>query len=323
MLSNLADYQAFIERTFLGFLQEQGASEITQKNYRTDIKNFFNWIITTAQNDESVARTTEQKGLLRQITIELLENYKRSQVLAHVPIATINRRLSTLRIFFRCAISHGWVSEDPTKYLTNLPKSPEAIKTTDQARPIPLLPPVPLLAAPFSKPVVTPLPTGLPVSPVPPAVAGVKTTLPPSPPLQVIPSTTGTGGPDTIVIPAGNAPPLLGGRGRLTSPFALGMLLMLGLLGTGSLIYQIIGIRNQTTSSPRAASVPLANPLLGNQLQSVTSSQILGASGPTGATGQQGPLGPTGPTGTNGPTGPMGAFGGSGPTGSTGFRGDF
>src|SRR5258706_9890984 len=103
ILSNLSDYQDFIERTFLGFLLEQGASEITRKNYRTDLKHFFSWILGIFQ-DEKNANPQKAKELVVFTTPEKLDSYKRSQILAHVPNATINRRLSAIRMFFKCAL---------------------------------------------------------------------------------------------------------------------------------------------------------------------------------------------------------------------------
>ena len=158
MLSNLADYQGFIERTFIGFLQEQGASEITQKNYRTDLRHFFNWIITTGQKSNLSTQDTPQQGLLKQITTDVLEQYKRDQILNQVPVATINRRFSTLRMFFKCAAVQGWIIDDPTQYLTNIPKPTELTKPSKKARTDHLLPPVHLLSAPHEAiPVVLPI----------------------------------------------------------------------------------------------------------------------------------------------------------------------
>src|SRR3990172_3826773 len=97
ILSNLQDYQDFIERTFVGFLLEQGASEITRKNYRGDIKHFFSWLLNLYQRKQSSGQKNE-KELVTYVPPEFLEEYKGSQTLDRTPTATINRRLSALRI---------------------------------------------------------------------------------------------------------------------------------------------------------------------------------------------------------------------------------
>ncbi len=119
MLSNLPDYQSVIEKPFLGFLLEQGASHITRKNYRTDMQKFMSWIVSAyrIESHERLALTYVQA-----VTPEVLERYKTTQVAEQVPIATINRRLSALRIFFTCALIQKWRTTNPTTNMRNIPK---------------------------------------------------------------------------------------------------------------------------------------------------------------------------------------------------------
>src|SRR5688572_6549641 len=95
MSSNWLDYQAFIERTFLGFLQEQGASHITQKNYRTDIRHFMGWVTGILDTHKEAEFDSQQQAVFKQLTADKLNEYKRSQLVAGTPASTVNRRLST------------------------------------------------------------------------------------------------------------------------------------------------------------------------------------------------------------------------------------
>ena len=62
--------------------------------------------------------------------------------------------------------------------------------------------------------------------------------------------------------------------------------------------------------------VPLSASLANLAIAQVTSTSIIGATGPAGLTGN---AGPTGPAGDSGATGPTGLTGNAGPTGSTGI----
>lgn len=108
MSANSPDYQAFMERIFLGYLLEQGASEKTRRNYRTDVRHFFGWMEASRVHS------------LVAVNHETLEAYKRSHTDAHVPISTLNRRLSALRMFFRCAMKEGWITENPMDAVPNI-----------------------------------------------------------------------------------------------------------------------------------------------------------------------------------------------------------
>src|SRR5260221_412409 len=125
-MSNLPDYQAVLEQVFMGNLLEQGTSKKTQVNYRTDLRNFTNWAVDAIKLT-SYGQENLRHNFFTHNTSEVIENYKRSQILAHTPRATVNRRLSAVRMFFKCAVSQGWTQEDPTEYVLNIPKPREAV----------------------------------------------------------------------------------------------------------------------------------------------------------------------------------------------------
>ena len=122
MLSNVFDYQALFAEEFTSYLLEQKASEITRKNYLSDLRHFFAWLTTSMK--EGNARLSEQDVKpLRMVTTETIENYKRSQLLTHTPSATINRRLSALRMFFQYALQHTLITDNPMLSVRNLPRT--------------------------------------------------------------------------------------------------------------------------------------------------------------------------------------------------------
>lgn len=119
--SNALNYQDFLIQTFQRFLLDEKTSEKTRVNYMGDVRQFINWLSNSIQTKQNSPSTHLE--LLKLITPELLENYKRSLLLEHIPVATINRRLSSLRMFFRCVINEGWFSDNPMEFIANIPKN--------------------------------------------------------------------------------------------------------------------------------------------------------------------------------------------------------
>ena len=118
--SNATDYQDFLAGTFQRFLIAQKASEKTRVNYIGDLKQFLNWLMNSAHTIHKPL--SSHLDLLKLASNDLVENYKRSMLLDHVPVATLNRRLSALRMFFRCVMSQGWLNENPMEFIANIPK---------------------------------------------------------------------------------------------------------------------------------------------------------------------------------------------------------
>lgn len=117
--SNLASYQAIFENALIDFLKQEGTSEKTLKNYRSDLRHFLSWSVLTIQSNTGHLPQSHLE-FTTLITPHLLESYKHFLAENKIPIATINRRLSTMRIFCRACIARGWLSYNPATKLQNL-----------------------------------------------------------------------------------------------------------------------------------------------------------------------------------------------------------
>jgi site-specific recombinase XerD len=119
MSSNVLNYQAILEHTFIDFLLKEGASLSTRNNYRTDVRHFLSWVKITIQKINSQV-PDQLDPFFRHTTPELLENYKRSLLTNDIPVATINRRLCAIRMFFRCCHQQGFIDRNPAVTLQNV-----------------------------------------------------------------------------------------------------------------------------------------------------------------------------------------------------------
>ena len=122
ILSNVFDYQALLDTEFSTYLIKQNASEITRKNYVMDIRNFFTWLNMCLTNGSVTLLENAEKPLAR-ITSEIIEMFKRSLITSKTPIATINRRLSALRMFFQFALNEHKITENPILLVHNIPRT--------------------------------------------------------------------------------------------------------------------------------------------------------------------------------------------------------
>lgn len=117
--SNVPSYLDVLEISFSDFLTDQGASEKTRKNYKSDAKHFLRWALFTLQTmSGSIPSSSTQ--LLMQVTPDFIENYKFSLISRKTPASTINRRLSTIRNLFHFCKTQGWISENPAKIIANI-----------------------------------------------------------------------------------------------------------------------------------------------------------------------------------------------------------
>lgn len=133
ILYNVLDYQSLLESLqtlFENFLVKEHVSAVTRKNYRSDLRHFFNWVIGTVKTRVSPQEETP-RSFLGKLTSDDIESYKRNLTLERTPLATINRRLSTIRKFFNCALVSGVIDQNPAIVLRNIPikepKDTEAI----------------------------------------------------------------------------------------------------------------------------------------------------------------------------------------------------
>lgn len=118
-------YQHELEKDFLNFLTNEGASPKTLKNYAADLRDFFEFLATIKTSEalnkrDFVMKITESDVLGY---LSFLEKSQKSQ-------STITRRTSTLRTFFR--------SLEETKIITTSPLRPTqaAMKKNDDVHPL-------------------------------------------------------------------------------------------------------------------------------------------------------------------------------------------
>lgn len=112
--------QEKIITAFSKYLTTEGSSIKTQKNYLADVKDFSSWL-----EQMNVKKTVKEiKKETIQGYIENLENQSKS-------VATINRRLSSLRMFFTFMIQQHIVDSHPLEHISNL--SGDSIEQTHKA----------------------------------------------------------------------------------------------------------------------------------------------------------------------------------------------
>ncbi len=101
--------QALLNSQFKNFLQQEGASEKTQKNYSADLEDFF-----TVLKKHSTFQTVED------ITEEDITWYINETLNNGKSVSTINRRLSTLRVFFKFIQTIHPHAVNPMQRISNL-----------------------------------------------------------------------------------------------------------------------------------------------------------------------------------------------------------
>ncbi|OGG13668.1 hypothetical protein A2875_04025 [Candidatus Gottesmanbacteria bacterium RIFCSPHIGHO2_01_FULL_46_14] len=117
--SNVPIYQDILKPAFFSFLTAQGASRKTQKNYWSDVAAFISWFI--AATSPSINQQNNHPGLLLQALLpNHINDYLQYQLQQKISTATINRRLSSLRIFFNCALEMTWLSYHPMEGIANI-----------------------------------------------------------------------------------------------------------------------------------------------------------------------------------------------------------
>lgn len=116
-MSNVSSYQSEIDNSFSQFLIGLSMSAKTISNYRSDVKHFIDWTDALLTNAGITTSTTQE--FFHAITSECVTSYRDSQVVDHIPTATINRRLSAVRTLFKWALQSGLTDTNPTLALRN------------------------------------------------------------------------------------------------------------------------------------------------------------------------------------------------------------
>jgi site-specific recombinase XerD len=117
-MSNVFINQAKIENTFSTFLGTIGVSEKTQVNYISDIRNFFDWMAGFFQ---VIGTDNDLTLTLTKVTSQTIESYKSSETLNQTPTASVNRRLSSLRAFFKWTQETTLTPTNPMLDVKNIP----------------------------------------------------------------------------------------------------------------------------------------------------------------------------------------------------------
>ncbi len=118
-LSNAASYLDILEILFVQFLTRKGASEKTRRNYKSDIRHFLGWAQLTIESSVGTAPKTHTE-FLSFLTPTVVATYKTYLLTNHVPVATVNRRLSTIRNFFRFCKQENLMKKNPAESLEGI-----------------------------------------------------------------------------------------------------------------------------------------------------------------------------------------------------------
>lgn len=116
---------------FKNYLKIQKVSAVTAKNYLADINQFLQWLAQKTGIKHQIAG----KAIFGLFTVETIKEYKTDQLLQHIPLSTINRRLSALRKFGQFGKERGWITDNPASKIANLhlqgeQKTPEVSLST-------------------------------------------------------------------------------------------------------------------------------------------------------------------------------------------------
>lgn len=114
--SNFSNYQAILNNAFIAHLSSSGASPKTVKNYISDLHHFLSWAWTAIDRQN----VDEYKSFLLQLTGQIIKKYVDRMTEEQVAAATINRRLSSLRMFFTCCTHKGWINDQPMDHIANV-----------------------------------------------------------------------------------------------------------------------------------------------------------------------------------------------------------
>ena len=100
-----------ITRPFALYLRSQKVSNVTLRNYLSDINHFLSWLNNPLNDPYKIAQS---------ITGETLKKYQRFLQENNIATSTINRRFSALRQLGRFFISQGWSKKNPIKKVRNI-----------------------------------------------------------------------------------------------------------------------------------------------------------------------------------------------------------
>lgn len=101
------------------FLINLKKSNVTLKNYLSDLRHFLGWIITSIKT-ESDSLQIDDVNLVTEISNVSIKQYRNYLLQQNTPRKTINRRLSTIRMFCTFCLNQGWMTENPSNEISNI-----------------------------------------------------------------------------------------------------------------------------------------------------------------------------------------------------------
>lgn len=103
------------------FLVDLKKSNSTLKNYLSDLGHFLGWI-----SQKKVTNNTHvsSQNLLEKISTTQINKYCSTLLKKNTPIKTINRRLSTIRLFCSFCVQKKFISSDPSTLVANVKMNP-------------------------------------------------------------------------------------------------------------------------------------------------------------------------------------------------------
>lgn len=120
-----------LPKLFKIYLKTRGVSKVTIKNYISDLTHFLAWMELFLRSQNLPLFQNESEFLGRYFTQNLVERYK-NYLFSNLPLSTVNRRLSTLRTFARFCLRQAWITEDPTKNISNIATERQSTRATKE-----------------------------------------------------------------------------------------------------------------------------------------------------------------------------------------------
>lgn len=109
----------FLEALFVDYLRSENLSRLSIKNYKSDIRFYLSWL--SAKHLRNVCyENSPLDSFILLSTESLIDEFKGYMLDAHLPIRTINRRLSSLRRFYAFCHERGVLSHNPASMVPNI-----------------------------------------------------------------------------------------------------------------------------------------------------------------------------------------------------------
>lgn len=108
------------KKDFIKYLDSLNLSPKSHKNYRSDLSHFLSWAILKVRSMGSYIDTLTE--LVPFLGSHIGQEYKNFMIHNKLPVATINRRLSTLRHVSKFLLDVRLIEEDFAKDIDNITK---------------------------------------------------------------------------------------------------------------------------------------------------------------------------------------------------------